>query len=51
MRLAVPDFMIMGLVSRLSLAYHSDSGPFWWCIHCSARMDANEKDSGRWEDI
>ena len=23
-------------------------GPFWWCMACSAKMDANEKDSGRW---
>ena len=22
--------------------------PSWWCTHCSAKMDASERDSGRW---
>ena len=25
-------------------------GPFWWCMHCSAKTGASEKDSGRWSD-
>ena len=40
-------FMVMGLVSGLSLASHSDSGPSWWLTHCSVKMDASKKDSGR----
>lgn len=36
----------MGLVSSLSLAHHSDSGPSWLCVHISAKMDSSE-DSGR----
>ena len=24
--------------------------PSWWCTPCSAKMDAREKDSGRWSD-
>ena len=24
--------------------------PSWWCMPCSAKMDAREKDSGRWSD-
>ena len=50
MQLAVSGFMVMGLVSTLSLAYRSDSGPSWWHMHCSAKLDASEKDSGRWQD-
>ena len=38
--------MGMGLVSRLSLANHSDSG-FFLVIHHSGKMDPSEKDSGR----
>ena len=45
--LTVSGFMVMGLVSRLSLTNHSDS---WWHTHCSDNMDASEKDSGRWSD-
>ena len=44
--LTVSGFMVMGLVSGLSLANHSDSE----CTPCSAKMDAREKDSGRWSD-
>ena len=47
--LAVSGFMVMGLVSRLSLANHSDSESFL-VVPCSAKMDAREKDSGRWSD-
>ena len=39
----------MGLVSRLSLANHSDSESFL-VVPCSGKMDAREKDSGRWSD-
>ena len=44
----VSGFMVMGLVSELSLANHSDSGSFLVVPSCSAKMDASEKDSGRW---
>ena len=46
--LAVSGVTVMGLVSRLFLANSSDLGPSWWHMHCSAKMDAGEKDSGRW---
>ena len=46
--LTVSGFMVMGLVSGLSLTSHSDS---WWHTHCSDTMDASEKDSGRWSDM
>ena len=41
--------MTMGLVSGLSIANHSDSDSF--LVPCSAKMDAREKDSGRWSDM
>ena len=44
-------FMVMGLVSGLSLASHLTQSPSWWCTPCSAKMDAREKDSGRWSDM
>ena len=50
MWLAVSGFLAMGLVSRLPLANHPDSEYFLWCTPCSAKMDAREKDSGRWSD-
>ena len=43
---AISGFMMMGLVSGLSLANHS-----WWYMPCSAKMDASEKDSGKWSDL
>ena len=49
-RTALPrgsGFMVMGLVSGLSLANHSDSESFLVVQPCSAKMDAREKDSGR----
>ena len=46
--LAVSGFMVMGLVSKFSLANHLTQGPSWWHTHCSAEMDASKKDSGRW---
>ena len=50
MWLAVSGFIVMGLVSGLSLANHSDSGSFLVVQPCSAKMDASKKDSGRWSD-
>ena len=50
MWLAVLGFMVMGLVSGLSLANQTQSSS-WWCTPCSAKMDASEKDSGRWLDM
>ena len=44
-------FMVMGLVSGLSLANHLTQSPSWWCTPCSAKMYAREKDSGRWSDM
>ena len=49
--LAVSGFMVTGLVSGLSLASHSNSESFLVVQPCSAKMDAREKDSGRWSDI
>ena len=52
-RTALPyglGFMVMGLVSGLSLANHSNQSLSWWCTHCSAKMDASEGDSGKWTD-
>ena len=49
--LAVLGFMVMGLVSGLSLASHPTQSPSWWCTPSSANMDAREKDSGRWSDM
>ena len=48
--LAVLGFTLIGLVSRLSLPNQSDS-PSWWHMHCSAKMDGGEKDSGRRSDM
>ena len=47
--MAVLGFMVMGLVSGLSLANQTQSSS-WWCTLCSAKMDARE-DSGRWSDM
>ena len=47
---AVSGFMVMGLVSRFSPANHSILWSFWWHMHCSAKMDASKKESGRWSD-
>ena len=49
--LTVSGFMMMGLVSRLSLANHSDSESFLVVHALFSQMDAREKDSGRWSDI
>ena len=47
--LTVSGFRVMRLVSRLSLASHSDSGSLLVVLtwHCSAKMDSREEDSGR----
>ena len=49
MWLAVSGFMVMGLVSGLwpIILIQSLS---WWCTHRSAKMDASERDSGKWTD-
>ena len=49
--LAVSGFMVMGLVSGLSLANHSDSESFLVVHALFSQMDAREKDSGRWLDM
>ena len=54
MWLTVLGFMVMGLVSRLSLANHSDSRVFPGgasLVQPRTRMDAREEDSGRWLDM
>ena len=48
--LAVLGFMMMGIVSGFSLTNHLTQSPSWWHMPCSAKMDASEKDSGRWSD-
>ena len=45
--LTVSGFMMMGLVSRLSLANHSDSESFLVVHALFSQMDAREKDSER----
>ena len=45
---AVLGFMVMGLVSELSLDYLSDLRSLLVvCVQCSVKMDSNAKDSGR----
>ena len=41
------SFMLIGLISRLSLANHSDSESFL-VVHALFSQDGCEKDSGRW---
>ena len=43
-------FMVMGLVSGWSLANHSNSESFLVGTHRSAKVDASERDSGKWTD-
>ena len=52
--LTVSGFMVMGLVSGLSLASHLTwpifgltQGPCWWLVHLSAKMDFGVRVSGR----
>ena len=51
MWLAISGFMVMGFVSSLFLANHSDSESFLVVQPRSDKMDAREKDSGRWLDM
>ena len=51
MWLAVSGFMVMGLVSGLSLANNSDSEAFLVVHALFSQMDAREKDSERWSDM
>ena len=44
----VSGFMVMGLVSELSLANHSDSESFLVVHTLLAKVDASKKDSGKW---
>ena len=44
----VSGFRVMGFVSGLSWPVILTQGPSWWHKHCSAKMDASDKDSGRW---
>ena len=48
--LAVSGFMVMELVSRLSLANHSDSESFM-VVHALFSQDDAREDSGRWLDM
>ena len=48
MRLAVLDFMVMGLVSWLSLANHADSGSF--LVVCVSLSQDRFQRGGLWED-
>ena len=50
-RPAVSGLMVMGFVSGVSLADHSDSESFRCCMAVSAQMDARETDSARWSDM
>ena len=50
MWLKVLGFMVVGLVSKLSLANHLDSESFLVAYH-SVKMDSSEKDSGRLEGL
>ena len=47
--LTASGFMVMGLVSGWSLAIQIQSLS-WWRTHRSAKMDASERDSGKWTD-
>ena len=38
------SFMVMGLVSGLSLADLQTQSPSWWLTHCSDKMDVSKKD-------
>ena len=51
MWLAILGFMVIGLVSGLSLANHSDSEFLLVVRALFSQMDAREKDSGRWSDM
>ena len=40
--LSVLGFMVMGLVSKLSLANHLAQSTFWWHARYSTKMNANK---------
>ena len=44
--LTVSGFMVMGFPGCLWPIIQTQ-GPSWWHVHCSAKMDNSEKDSGR----
>ena len=46
--LAVSGFMVMGLVSGGLWPITVIQSLSWWHTHRSAKMDASERDSGRW---
>ena len=48
--LAVLGFMVMGLVSGWLWPIILIQSLPWWCMHHSAKMDASERDSGKWMD-
>ena len=45
--LTVSGFMVIGLVSSLSLASHSELGSFLGHVHHSAELDSSEEDPGK----
>ena len=51
MWLAVSGFMVMGLVSGWSLANQSNSESFLVAHTSLAKMDAGERDSGKWTEM
>ena len=51
MWLTVLGFMVMGLVSRLSLANHSDSESFLVVCALFSQDGCQKEDSGRWSDM
>ena len=48
---AVSGFKVMGLVSRWSLTNHSYSGSLLVVHALLAKVDASERDSGKWMDM
>ena len=49
--LTVLGFMAMGLVSSGLWPIILIQSLSWWCRHHSAKMDASERDSGKWTDM
>ena len=47
---AMSGFMVMGLVSGWPLPIILIQSLSWWRMHRSAKMDASERDSGKWMD-
>ena len=48
--LAASGFMVMGLVSGWLWPIILIQSLSWWRMHRSAKMDASERDSGKWTD-